>query len=403
MRVRAGDRRLRVAAIGGGARLRALWPGVIRGLADSARGEDAFVLDLTLDRDDPDAPVTVAFLGRQAEGARVSLNVAAADRAQALDGADVVLCLDLPDSGPDAQALLHACDWAEAPAAGAMALAEAVLAGPAVLALAREVAARAPGALLVMMCGLPDVLAGAARRRFGVGGLRAVGMGPHLGELRSRLAALLAAAPERVALVHGGVHRVGWVLRFAVDGRDGYGELAEHIAGDPALADVWDLTGLIPTVCDGGWPWGPAAADAAWAAPPAAWGGPSRGGGGRALGRLLRAIATGDPDVIGLDVPFSGEAVSWAPEVTVEVPAVVVGNRVDPVAVGPLPPGVDGLPRLLALQRGLASDYLANPDPALLLRALAATPHWGTPARWRRLVAELQRHAETGLAQAVRP
>ena len=394
MRVRAADRRLHVAAMGGGARLGALWPGVVRGLAGSG-GESAFGLDIALDRADPDAPLTVALLGRQAAGAPLPVAVTAGERAEALDGADVVLCLDLPDSCLAPGALLAGCDWADAPQAGAGGLAAAVLAGPAVLALAREVAARAPAALLVMMGVLPDVLAGAARRRFGVGGLRAVGMGPHLGDLRSRLAALFAAAPERVALVHGGVHRLGWVLRFAVDGRDGYGELAERIAGDPALADVWELTGLIPTVCDGGWPWGGAL--------PVGPGGSGTGGAGRALGRLLRAVATGDPDVIGLDVPFSGEALSWTPEVTAEVPAVVVGNRVDPVAVGPLPPGVDGLPRMLALQRGLASDYLANPDPAVLLRALAATPHWGTPARWRRLVGALQLHAEPGLAQAVRP
>ena len=388
MSARAGAPSLRVAVLGAGPARSAIVPGLVHALTPAAGGPPPFTIELAVDEQSEAWGAEVRARAGAVGGA---ITVQAADRPAALEGATLVLCLDPVPLPVSPQQILAECGWRDAPPVGAPAVLASVLAGPGVLDLARSVTARAPDALLVMMGSLPDVLAGAARRRFGVGGLRAVGMGTHLGTLRLRLARLFGAAPERLALVHGGVHRVGWVLRFGVDGRDGYSELPDRLAPDAGLREVWELTGLIPTVCDAGWPWGPSLP------------GPVEEPEGMAIGRLVRAVATGEPDVVGLDVPFAGEALSWPPEVTAEVPAVVVGTHVDPVAVGPLPPGADGLPRLLALQRGLVSDYLANPDPAILLRALAATPQWGTPRQWRRLVSNAEAAVGESLARAVRP
>jgi alpha-galactosidase/6-phospho-beta-glucosidase family protein len=373
-------------------------------MAAAGRAGEAFAVDLRLEV--PPGGVTpagAAALQRLAEAERVPLTVTLAPRAAALDGAEVVLCPGVPEAWAAVRGVLAACGWADAPAEGAGAVVAAALGAPALLGLAREVAARSAPALLVTLPPVPDILAGAARRRFGVSGLRAVGLGWHLEALRARLAALGGASADAVALVHGGVHRVGWVLRFAVEGREGYGELAERLgAASEPLAEVYRLTGLVPTVASGGWPWNPPgvampADDAPWAEPGAGE------GDGSAVGRLVRAVATGEPAVIGLDVPFGGEALNWAPEVTVEVPAVVVGQNVEPVAVGPLPAGVDGLPRLLGLQRALASDYLAAAAQGQLLRALAATPQWGTPRQWRALAAALHERTGAALEAAVRP
>lgn len=376
MRARLDTPPLRLAIVGGGLGIGG--PALAQVLAPH-QGPPAF--DVAVE-DGPGA----AALGAAVRAAGCPVQVL--ERAAALEGAALVLCPPRPSA--EADALWTTAGWPDAPPVGPPALMRTILSGPAVMELARQVTKRAPDALLVLTGQLSDVLAGAARRRFGVGGLRPVGLGVHLAALRLRLAELFGAAPERVALVHGGVHGVGWILRFAVDGRDGYGELPSHIGQDAVLEEVWRLTGLIPTVPEGGWPWGAEAPS-----PESAW--------QLALRRLLRAVASGEPDVVGLDVPFSGEALSWPAEVTAEVPAVVVGTHVDPVAVGPLPPAADGLPRMLALQRGLASDYLASPDPAVLLRALAATPQWGSPSAWRRLTVSLEAVLGTTLEHAVRP
>ena len=344
----------------------------------------------------------------------VALDARMASIEQALDGADLVLCAAAStEGGRGLQQVYAAAGWTP-PAWGPGALAEACAAAPPFLQWARAAAARCPGAPLVTLTAPTDVLAGAARRRYGLTGLRTVGLSGEVGVLRGRLASLFRVPEEQILLMHGGVDRVGWVVRFAVAGRDGYGDLGDQIQGwlaDPRLdaldrliSEVYALTGMIRTSARQMWPFAfpdapePLPGDAAARAeaderamagavaagrplgapaglddPDAQWDKST----GRALARIARAMATGELTVVSLQVPYAGETLGWSPEVTVEVPAVVGGPQIEPMAVGPLPTGVDGLPRLLGQQRALASDYLAAPDLSVLKRALAATPQWG--------------------------
>lgn len=371
-----------------------------------------------------DAETAAAYAALVGTHDGVPLTARAASIEGALDGADLVLC-----AGPSIVAcqpldeIYAAAGWCP-PAWGPGAVAQACAAGPSFLEWARAAAARCPAAPLVTMTAPVDVLAGAARRRFGLTGLRTVGCSAEVEILRGRLAKLLDTPEEQLLLVHGGVDRVGWVVRFAVGGRDGYGDFGDHIQGlleDPSLApenrlipEVYALTGMIRTSARQAWPFvfaetlDPTPETAAAvrsasdqqamvaalragrpiAAPPARPADPEaewNARGGTAVGRMVRAMATGDLAVVSLQVPYAGEALGWSPEITVEVPAVVGGPQIEPMAVGPLPAGVDGLPRLLGQQRALASDYLAAPDLSVLRRALAATPQWGRADQMRAL------------------
>lgn len=359
------------------------------------------------------------YINLLARERRLALEADLRPAAQALDGAQLVLCsLAGAQNRARLAGVCARAGW-EGPASAPGEVATAVALAPLALPLAREMSARCPDAPLVVLAEPPDILAGAMRRRFGHAGLRPVGLGHHIEALRGLLAVGLGLPEDDVTLVHGGVHGMGWVARFLAGGHDGYAELGGELAalgGRPGasaahrlISEVYELTGLVPTSAGPGWPFPqsdelpPAAAEVLEAALAGGRTIPERGDGpggvfraevGRALGRLARALATGEPAVLPLQLPYAGEALGWSPEVTVEVPAVATPGGIDPVQIGPLPAGVDGLPRMLGQQRAIASDYLAGPEEPLLRRALAATPEWGSPAQIRALSAGL--HAEFG-------
>ena len=426
-------RAFRVAYLGGSA----FAASVAHGLA-AVLPAAGFEAELALVDEDGGAAGAAAYVDLLARARGVALRPAVLPRAAALDGARLVLCA--PTARQPALALgqlrqtCQAVGWVP-PTDGPGAVAAAVAIGPFYLALACEVTRRCPRALLLTALGPADVLAGAARRRFGIAGLRAVGLSVEVEALRATLAHLLGTPEDEILLMHGGVGGVGWVVRFAVGGRDGYGEMGDRLralAADPglrpserALPALYALTGMIRSSPSRVWPFQleaepapepdstppaetafEAALSAALAggaplaeAPPAAEAHASpllQPGAGRSVGRLVRAMATGEPAVVSLQVPYAGEVLGWSPEVTVEVPAVAAGDQIEPMAVGPLPAGVDGLPRLLGQQRALAADYLAHPDPGLLRRAFAVTPEWGRVDQMHRLAEAL--HAEFGAA-----
>lgn len=424
---------LRIAYVGGGSMFVA---SIAHGIAASMAPPDApaFAAELALvDPDTERAERMADYVGVLARSRRLPLAADVRSPAAALDGADLVLCsAGLPERGARLEAIYERLGWA-GPAEGPGAVAAAVAMGPFFLGLAREAVGRCPGAPLVSLVDPTDVLAGAARRRFGHAGLRPLGLCVEVEGLRGALAFGFGVPEEDVTLVHGGVNHVGWVARFLVAGRDGYADLGGDLAAlggragmHPAnrmISEIYGLTGLIRSSAYHAWPL------VLTDAPPEAEGAvfPNKGrfhrealnaaleagrpipepprchpeasplhypGTGRAVGRMARALATGEAAVVALQLPYAGEALGWSPEITVEVPAVVTHAGIDPVQIGPLPPGVDGLPRMLGQQRAMGSDYLAGPDEPALRRALAATPQWGSVGQIRALAAAL--HAEFG-------
>lgn len=413
---------LRVAYVGNGARLPAVLAGAVRRLE---AGHPALHIALA-DTAPDDAATLAAYAGLVAARAGLHLTASSDALAAALDGAQLVVDGGLEPGGLP-PGLAHCLDALGGAAAGGPgAVVAAVAGGAGFLALAREAARRCPGAPLMTLAKPPDVLAGAARRRFGHTGLRPVGVCGGVEALRRVLATALGVAAEEVTLMHGGVHGLGWVARFAVAGRDGYSEYGDALLGlgertdlppeAAAVAQVYALTGLLPAATPSGWPFaaGPAAPDlpapshrAVALAAALRSGRPLAGvpaaAAGDAVAAVARALGQGLAVVVPLQVPYAGEALGWSPEVTVEAPAIVTREGIAPVQVGPLPPGVDGLARMLGQQRALASDYLAGPDLATLTRALAATPLWGTPAQIRALAEALHAEFAPGLEAALRP
>lgn len=427
---------LRIACVGGGSMF---MPSIAHGIAASMALPDAQVFGAELALVDPDpgrAERMATYVGVLARSRHLPLTAAMRPLSAALDGADLVICsAGLPERRARLDAIYGRLGWA-VPPEGPGVVAEAAATGPFVLDLARQAVGRCPGAPMVGLVDPTDVLAGAARRRFGHAGLRPLGLCVEVETLRGTLAFGLGLPEEDVTLVYGGVNHVGWVARFLVAGRDGYAELGgelsvlSHRAGmypeNRMISEIYGLTGLIRSSASRAWPF------VLTATPPAALPDGCRlqrealkaaleagrpipepprchplaaplncPGTGRAVGRMARALATGEPSVMALQVPYAGEALGWSPEITVEVPAVVTPGGIDPVQVGPLPPGVDGLPRMLGQQRAIASDYLAGPDEQVLRRALAATPHWGSVAQIHALAAALHTEFAAELDAAV--
>ncbi len=416
---------LRVAYVGNGARLPAVLAGAVGRLAAGHPPVHIALADTAPD----DAATLADYTGLVAARAGFNLTASSDTLPAALDGAQLVVDGGVESDGLPARAASCLDALEGAAAGGPGAVVAAVSGGAAFLALAREAARRCPGAPLVTLAKPPDVLAGAARRRFGHTGLRPVGVCGGVEALRRVLAMALGVAAEDVTLIHGGVHGLGWVARFAVAGRDGYSEYGEALLGlgkradlppeAAVVAQVYALTGLLPTSAPPGWPFVPVPAVRPGPAVPAptcrvaALVAALRSGrplaripaaaAGQAVAAAARALGEGLAVVVPLQVPYAGEALGWSPEVTVEAPAIVTREGIAPVQVGPLPPGVDGLARMLGQQRALASDYLAGPDLATLTRALAATPLWGTPAQIRGLAEVLHAEFAPGLEAAVRP
>ncbi len=435
----AAARLLRIACLDCGAFVASLAHGIA--LAQAAETGPPWAVELAL-AGDPAAAASAAYVELLAARDGVPLSAAPASPPEALRGARLVIAAcEGADAARRLDLVQRRAGWMPPPE-GPGAVASAVAFAPGVLALAREAARTAPEAPLLLLGSGADVLAGAVRRRFGVGGFRAMGFSPRVDELRAVLGHLLGAPEEDILLLHGGVDQVGWVVRFAVGGRDGYGELGDRLAalgGRPDLRPaerlipaVYGLTGMLRAGAGSVWPFAPgdgaagppgprsfprgvparqaalSAAVARGTALDAAGGHPDdsplvAAPAGRALGRMARALATGELAIVALQMPYAGDVLGWSPEVTVEVPAAVAGARVEPVAVGPLPPGVDGIPRLLGQQRSLASDYLARPDEAALCRALAATPEWGRMDQIRGMAAALHAEFGTDLLAAVGP
>ena len=303
--------------------------------------------------------------------------------------------------------------------------------------IGEEMAKRAaPGAVFATLVNPTDVIAGAFERRFGI---RSIGMCCEVGGLIGMLAHHLGYRFEDFALNHVGVNHDGWVLGLRIQGEDRYGFVRERLpqiarqgcvaqppSAVPAQAEapvphgspgfhpvslmmlpVLRLTGHLRSSAYHRWPivagesidWGaalkpwPRKRDRHEAALEQAL----RAGQpipddepvhpelsafqyrefGRHIGQTMAAMAAGVPRVVPLQVRNAGASAQFPAEAVLEVPTLVAGTRIQPLAVGPAPDWLIPATRSFALSRALASQYLADPKLETLLHSLAVFPMFG--------------------------
>jgi alpha-galactosidase/6-phospho-beta-glucosidase family protein len=268
-----------------------------------------------------------------------------------------------------------------------------------------------PHALFLTLMNPTDVLAGLVEA---AGGVRAAGLCVEVDGLRSALAYYFGLPFESITLKHAGVNHDGWVLEISVDGQDGYRRWQDHwqdLQKDPdfhpgnlGMLPILELTGHLRSSAYHNWPyevskrpqdaarWGSwrgkreiyiEAVDQAIKTrkpiedPPGIH--PERSllnypYTGLTIGKLLHSLATGQPNVIPLQIPNRGAIANFPAEAIVEVPTRVQGNDLQGQPVGELPEWLGGTTRLLAIQRRLIVEYLLDRQLATLKRALAVLP-----------------------------
>jgi 6-phospho-beta-glucosidase len=221
---------LKLTVIGGGS---TYTPELVDGIARERAALPVSELVLA----DPDAlrlelvgGLAARMLARAGHPAKV---VTTGDLDEAVDGAAVVL-VQLRVGGQAArrvdETLPLECGCVGQETTGAGGLAKALRTVPVVLDIAERVAARAPDAWIIDFTNPVGIVT----RALLDAGHRAVGLCNVAIGVQRRAAALLDAAPERIALGHAGLNHLTWVRSIALDGRDVLPDLLERHAGELA-------------------------------------------------------------------------------------------------------------------------------------------------------------------------
>jgi len=250
------------------------------------------------------------------------------------------------------------------------------------------------------------------------GGVRAAGLCVEVDGLRGALAYYFRVPYECIELLHAGVNHDGWILSLKVGGQDGYTlwqSRWEDLERDPdyhpgnrSLRPILDLTGHLRSSGYHHWPYQVPETEqhrALWDAwrgkreaytraldealeagkpiadPPGIHPERSRLNypyTGVTVGKLVQSVATGQANVIPLQVPNRGAVSNFPDQVIVEVPTLVQGRTVQAMPVGELPEWLGGYTRLLAIQRRLIVEYVFDRQLTTLKRALATLPMFGT-------------------------
>ncbi|MGI5329607.1 6-phospho-beta-glucosidase [Actinomadura nitritigenes] len=221
---------MKLTVIGGGS---TYTPELVDGLARERAALPVSELVLA----DPDARrlelvggLAARMLARAGHPAKV---VTTGDLDAAVDGAAVVL-VQLRVGGQAArrvdETLPLECGCVGQETTGAGGLAKALRTVPVVLDIAERVAARAPDAWIIDFTNPVGIVT----RALLDAGHRAVGLCNVAIGVQRRAAALLDAAPERIALGHAGLNHLTWVRSIALDGRDVLPELLDGRAEDLA-------------------------------------------------------------------------------------------------------------------------------------------------------------------------
>lgn len=355
-----------------------------------------------------------------------------ATRQEALEGAHIVIASPwLEEAHARLDRLMERLGFQlpeEGPAVAGWALASA----PWCLEVAAEMRSLCPDALFVTLMNPTDVLAGVVQA---CGGVQAAGLCVEVDGLRGALAHYYRVPYEEIELDFAGVNHDGWVLGLRVNGRDCYAEWrarwheAESTAyfhpGNLGIRPILELTGHFRSSAYHNWPYQvepPPDREARWAP----WRGkreryqialerallegkpiadpphvhPERSSlnypyTGLTVARLVESIATGRTNVLPLQVLNRGAVANFPPDVIVEVPTRVQGRTLTPLPVGELPDWLGGYTRLLAIQRRLVVEYVANRRLETLRQALAVLPMFATVQQLLQYAEALHREFST--------
>jgi len=392
----------KVAYIGGGSMF---VPSILNGIADCMKKKGAF-------------DVCVSLYDIQKEKAErmcryadvVSIKAkATSTREESLEGADlIIVSVALYNRLKDIEQALSVVN-AHLPEPGPGNIAEAIAVAPFYFELAEDMKRYCPNATLVSVVNPTDVIALSMRKK----GIKAVGMCVEVEGLRGALAYYFRAPEESIEMTYAGVNHDGWTLKLMIDGKDGY-ELLEkrlpEIEKDPyfhpgnyGVMRIFELTGYLRSSAYHTPPFSfdSAPGGDAWKR----WGGkrenqeqaleealltgkpitdppmihPERSlvnypGTGYDFGRVIRAMATGEGEIVPMQMINNGAVGNFAKDVCVEVPTLVKGNELIPQQVGELPEWLGGITRLLGIQRRIIADYLINPSLELLKQSLSVLP-----------------------------
>jgi 6-phospho-beta-glucosidase len=396
---------VKIAIVGGGS---AYAPGLLQAFAAEASafaGAELALMDVAA----PELEVVHRLGRRLLEGTGLRLS-ATTDRLRALEGADFVLTTfregGLPARHLDESVPLEfGVIGQETIGPGGFFFAMRTL--RVMRAIADELAAWAPAAVVVNYANPTQIVAEAMSRHTSV---RCVAICDQTDDDRVHLAAALGVAPADVELESVGLNHATWSTACLVEGEDGVGRIAAASASLQARAEIaprvkrqFLLTREFGRVPNGYLPYyydrratvaearaaGRTRAQVIAAELPAMYrhfDEQSRadvprlthGRGGSVFGdfavKVLRALATGAPARLTLNVRNDGALPDLDPERIVEVPCEVAGGRATPLPQPRFSRDTVGLLRMLADYQAAAADAIWADDPGAIARALAANP-----------------------------
>ncbi|MGB9596881.1 MAG: hypothetical protein ACPL7B_11425 [Candidatus Poribacteria bacterium] len=396
----------KVAYIGGGS---IFLPSIINGIADIMRRKGSFELCLSLyDIYRDKAEIMRQYADILSDEFSDFKAETTATREESLDGADLVfVSVALYDRLREINQSLANVD-AVLPEPGPGDIAEAVAASPFYIDLASDVKRYCPSATHISLVNPTDIIA----LFMNMLGIQAVGMCVEVEGLRGALAYYFRIPEEVIEMTYAGVNHNGWTLKLTINGQDGYQLLKERLPeiekdvdfhpGNYEVLRIFELTGHLMSSGYHTPPfyfeprnkldwsrWGDKRGNYEKALkealqtkkliadPPMIH--PERSlvnypATGRAIGRLIKAMATNERELVALQVINNGAVSNFPDNVCVEVPTFVCGKDFVPQNVGELPEWLGGITRLLAIQRRLMAEYLINPSLDLLRRSLSALP-----------------------------
>lgn len=413
---------MKIAYMGGGSRF---VPSIVHGIADSMKSKGLYDLNISLYDINKERAEYMAQYCRllSTPSTPIKINVVNSQD-EALEGSDLVFAsIGLWD---DIRKVNQALDKANAhlPETGPGTAAEAVAVAPFFFNLAEEIKKHCPEAIFATLVNPTDVLSLLMNRL----GLNSASVCVEVEGLRGALAYYFRVPEEAVEMVYAGVNHDGWTLELRINGQDGYELLRKkrhEIPKDPnfhpgnyGMLAIFDLTGHLkssayhhpPFYFESGLPnedwqkWGAKAQKGEEAIKEALKNGkpiadppnihPEQSllrypGTGRTIGRMIRAIATGQPETVPLQVLNNGTVSNFPDDVCVEVPVSVSGKQITPQKVGQLPQWLGGLTQLFAIQRRMIADYLFDPSLELLKQAVSVVPILGSTEKHIRFVETL--------------
>lgn len=410
---------MKIAIIGGGS---AYAPGLVQAFANEAAAFEGAELAL-MDVAEDELRVVARLAERLVEGTglRVSATV---DRLRALDGADVVLTT-FREGGlagrhhDEAVPLRFGVLGQETIGPGGFFFAMRTLS--VVRRIAEEMSRWAPGATLLNYANPTQIVAEAVTRYTDV---RCIAICDQSDDDRVHLAHALDLDPHAIELESVGLNHATWSTRFRIEGDDGVTRLAYEHDRIQARGDVSARTkrqvaltrryGRVPNGYLPYYLFREETVAEAQEAPrtraraileelpahyahfreQAAAPRPelTRGRGGSVFGdfavRVLRALFTGEPARLTLNVPNRGRALpDFDEDRVVELPCTLEGGRVTPEPQGPFPFELRGLLRMLADYQAAAADAIWANDHEAQVRALACNPLVMEPGKAEALLA----------------